>query len=765
MRSFWIILLFAIPTLTWAQETSIASGSYTGCGGFIVDSGLSASDYGNNENYTMTVCPEAPDTIVNLYFNLFALGEGDVMYVYDGPDTGSPLIGEYMLFDAQGLDFYASETNESGCITLNFVSDGSGVGNFVAEVTCGYPCERPFAIVETEEDIPIKVCPGEEITFDSSPSTVADGFNLIEWDWDFGDGNTNDTDGAITSHSYEIPGAYKVQLSLTDDNECTNNNLTDVLILVSTEPDWTGMSEDVEICLGQELDLTGAVQGVLWDGTPSANLGGELWIPDDQTECFESEIVFTSFLPGQEVESEDDIDSFFINFEHSFMGDLTITFLCPNGQSMSVHQQGGGGTWLGEPVDDDGQPLAEGVGYDYWWAPDAVNGTWADEGGGGTLPSDTYSSAQPWSLLEGCPLNGTWTIEICDSWGSDNGFIFDWTVNFDPDLFPEPIVFTPQFGPECDSTFWAGEFITSTSADCDEITIQPGELGSFDYLYSATNNHGCTYIDTVTVDVVQGPIAVTPEELYYCGTPLSVGASIANPEPGTIYNYQWDNGEFLSNDTSQNPNINDLDEETTFTVTVFPQGSPECSSSSDVTVYVPSEPTIWPQDTTVLCAGQEWSLASPGQEVGWTYTNEWYFAPENDPLNFEFLEEGTSIDVDEAGTYQLVVTMVEPCDYQITGYKVIEIESCELIIPNVFTPNGDGFNDYLEFSGLDFYPGSSVIVYNRWGGIVFQDDNYKNNWSPTLEEASEGTYYYILTVAKAGDPEIFQGHFTLLRDK
>jgi hypothetical protein len=48
---------------------------------------------------------------------------------------------------------------------------------------------------------------------------------------------------------------------------------------------------------------------------------------------------------------------------------------------------------------------------------------------------------------------------------------------------------------------------------------------------------------------------------------------------------------------------------------------------------------------------------------------------------------------------------------------------------------------------------------------VFQDDNYKNNWSPTLEEASEGTYYYILTVAKAGDPEIYQGHFTLLRDK
>ena len=65
---------------------------------------------------------------------------------------------------------------------------------------------------------------------------------------------------------------------------------------------------------------------------------------------FSSELTFTQFIPGQTIASAADaIDNFFINFEHSFMGDLTITFECPNGQSIMVHQQGGGGTFLGVP--------------------------------------------------------------------------------------------------------------------------------------------------------------------------------------------------------------------------------------------------------------------------------------------------------------------------------------------------------------------------------------------------------------------------------
>ncbi|MFM1932351.1 MAG: hypothetical protein RL226_1654 [Bacteroidota bacterium] len=74
MKKLVFALLLLLSSLAHAQETSIAGADYTGCTGFLVDAGLSASDYGPNENHTITICAEAPETVINLYFNLFDLG-------------------------------------------------------------------------------------------------------------------------------------------------------------------------------------------------------------------------------------------------------------------------------------------------------------------------------------------------------------------------------------------------------------------------------------------------------------------------------------------------------------------------------------------------------------------------------------------------------------------------------------------------------------------------------------------------------------------
>ena len=161
-----------------------------------------------------------------------------------------------------------------------------------------------------------------------------------------------------------------MQLSIADNNitdddpdGCSNNNLIDHLVLISTEPDWTGTSLDATICSGQLFDLEGVVNGVTYDSEPSGDFGGGLFIPDDQSQCFNAELTFTAFSPGAVVENANaDIVDFFINFEHSYMGDLTITFICPNGQSMAVHQQGGGSTNLGGPTKVTAQvPARDGI--------------------------------------------------------------------------------------------------------------------------------------------------------------------------------------------------------------------------------------------------------------------------------------------------------------------------------------------------------------------------------------------------------------------
>ncbi|PCH75439.1 MAG: hypothetical protein COB98_08955 [Flavobacteriaceae bacterium] len=69
------------------------------------------------------------------------------------------------------------------------------------------------------------------------------------------------------------------------------------------------------------------------------------------------------------------------------------------------------------------------------------------------------------------------------------------------------------------------------------------------------------------------------------------------------------------------------------------------------------------------------------------------------------------------------------------------------------TPNDDGVNDYLVFDNLDVFYNNQLTIYNRWGALVFEKNNYKNLWGGTSEHSltiaktnklPTGTYFYIL---------------------
>ena len=750
-----LLCLFA-PFQGIAQETPISNGNLETCQGFLVDTGLSAGDYGPNEDITMTICPEAPETIITLYFALAALGEGDLMQVYDGPDDSAPLLGAYMDFDLQGLELFASEDNPGGCLTLHFTSDASGPGNFVAEMSCGYPCERPFAIVESGESLPHLSCVGEEITFDASGSTSAEGFDIVSWEWDFADGVVLD-DGAIVSHTFDAPGAYKVQLSIADDNisdddpdGCSNNNLVDHLVLVSTEPDWSGTSIDATVCSGQLFPLDGVVQGTTYDSEPSGDFGEGLFIPDDQTQCFNAELTFTSFSPGAVIEdANSDILDLFINFEHSFMGDLTITFICPNGQSLAVHQQGGGGTNLGVP--DQGDGTGPGTGWDYFWSPLATNGTWADNATG-QLPAGDYESAQPFNLLEGCPLNGTWEVEVCDAWGADDGYIFEWNVNFNPELYPEPIVFTPVFGMGCDSTAWSGPSIYDQSEDCNDITLVAADSGTF--TYTATNNFGCTYSTDVEITVVEGPEVEIQTPEGFCGSPVSLQGNVLNQDPGFNYSYDWTPSDLVSGNGA-NVNVDGLTQDTVMTLLVTVTGGDldNCEVTQNVAVDFIPPPTgvdataeVCPDDAVQLVALSFIDLGSNESD----YVYDWQ-------IGGETVGTAATFNAEEAGDYLVLVTMAPPCTWSTTSYFEVEEAVCELTIPNVISPNGpgqwDALNDafYVEGLNSDRYNGSTIRIYNRWGQLMYTSNDFgkSSGWKPAPDEAAEGTYYYVLGIARA----------------
>ncbi|OOQ59973.1 gliding motility-associated C-terminal domain-containing protein [Mucilaginibacter pedocola] len=76
--------------------------------------------------------------------------------------------------------------------------------------------------------------------------------------------------------------------------------------------------------------------------------------------------------------------------------------------------------------------------------------------------------------------------------------------------------------------------------------------------------------------------------------------------------------------------------------------------------------------------------------------------------------------------------------------------------PNIFTPNGDGKNDVFEVQGIANYPGSRLMVYNRWGNQVYKSEDYKNTWDG--QGLTDGTYYYLLELnTGAVKPKIYKG--------
>ncbi len=97
-------------------------------------------------------------------------------------------------------------------------------------------------------------------------------------------------------------------------------------------------------------------------------------------------------------------------------------------------------------------------------------------------------------------------------------------------------------------------------------------------------------------------------------------------------------------------------------------------------------------------------------------------------------------------------------------------ENCEdVAVPNGITPNGDGVNDVFVFDILldvtQDFPDNEIIIFNRWGDVVYSAKPYNNDWGGTNmdgKELPQATYYYILRLNIANG-DILRGDVTLLK--
>ncbi len=117
------------------------------------------------------------------------------------------------------------------------------------------------------------------------------------------------------------------------------------------------------------------------------------------------------------------------------------------------------------------------------------------------------------------------------------------------------------------------------------------------------------------------------------------------------------------------------------------------------------------------------------------------------------------------GEYSVLVMDKFNCSAAATA-EIIDL--CNVIIPNVLTPNKDGFNDYLDIENIEFYPGNLLSIYDRWGKLVFEQKDYRNEmkWEGTNmkgEKLSQGVYFYVLNLNLQNGGGTLNGNITLLR--
>ena len=101
-------------------------------------------------------------------------------------------------------------------------------------------------------------------------------------------------------------------------------------------------------------------------------------------------------------------------------------------------------------------------------------------------------------------------------------------------------------------------------------------------------------------------------------------------------------------------------------------------------------------------------------------------------INWSSGEGLDSINVNPSNTTTYSITAFDNCNKEIFDSCKVWVQ-CPIENINIFTPNNDGLNDFFIPINLEQYPYPTLIIYNRWGEIVYENENYQNDW--------EGTHY------------------------
>ena len=371
-------------------------------------------------------------------------------------------------------------------------------------------------------------------TTGTSIATAAGGTTPYAYQW-FRDAALTDTIiGEITDTIKNLTqGTYYVEI--TDFNGCTASDNA-----VVTQP--------------TELSST-IIDSTMSCGSFPVIQAGQTFLPDGTGATYTSKLTYSEFQAGDTIKAASDIESMCMKLEHSYASDLTVVLKCPNGDSVILADQAAGNNYLGEPVRKVGEfpdlNTVAGNGYNYCFSPTALT-TWDDSADDTTysyvdndgnshtnqpfIPAGTYKAESSFDNFIGCPLNGDWKIEITDHNAGDNGYLFSWGLNFNPDIFP-PNYSNGRAAVSASGGIPDYTFLWSNGHTNDTIT----DLSADYYTVTVTDANGCKSEATAHVKDVDIQIDSVVTDVV-CSGDNTGSATVTATGGNEPYLYQWEDG-------------------------------------------------------------------------------------------------------------------------------------------------------------------------------------------------------------------------------
>ncbi|MBL7951355.1 MAG: hypothetical protein JNM62_06510 [Flavobacteriales bacterium] len=398
----------------------------------------------------------------------------------------------------------------------------------------GGGCIPPTALFSTTDGDLARICQGDVVGVNADASSAAPGHTISSWIWHVA-AERDTMEIALAVFSFADPGVYEISLEVIDEVGCSSGESDPVHVLVSATPDFTGTLVPALACEGQSVALQAVAQQPLMIGDAVACTPPTNGIPLIDDPAPSISLLQVSGQPNGVLSEIAALGDICVELEHSYVGDLVLTVACPNGQSVVLHEQGGGGTFLGDANDDDGSQIVPGGCFQYCFGLSPENGTLAASVGVNTVPvsqgtalaAGRYASVQPLTQLLGCPLNGTWTFSSSDMFGSDNGYLCGWCISFGEQPDSSFIDQGPVLGSSADSSYWSGPGITNGT---DASAILDPVVGGQVLTYTVLDSYGCEHEASFPILV-----GATPQVEIIENTELGLVCA----QPSGEFTYQW----------------------------------------------------------------------------------------------------------------------------------------------------------------------------------------------------------------------------------